>query len=396
MNSKTFDVVICGGGIVGLNIAWALTKQTDFNIAVLDKEPESGVHASGRNSGILHSGIYYPAETLKSKFCLEGNRRLKAYCKEKNLPLDETGKVIVAKNQAEVETLYKLLNQATSNGISASLISLQQLQELEPFAKSTEAALHSPETAVVNPKLILKSLIHDLNQTGKATFFYNCAFKSVASSDEILTTQGVFKFKTFINAAGAYADKLAHAFGTSLSYRFIPFKGIYQLFKKPNLVRGSIYPVPDLRNPFLGVHFTRTIDQSVYVGPTAIPVFGREHYHGMKGITSEAFSILWREWVLLCKNPKFRNIAFTEPQKYLKHFFYQDAKQLVQSLAPEDLEPCLKVGIRPQLVNVDNHELVMDFKVVKHQNQVHVLNAISPAFTCSIPFAEHVVQTCVL
>jgi len=187
---------------------------------------------------------------------------------------------------------------------------------------------------------------------------------------------------------------VAQAFGLARNYRLLPFKGIYHKLKKPaaDKIRGSIYPVPNIRNPFLGVHFTRSVHGDVYVGPTAIPAFGRENYGILKGIDSECAAILLREIHLFFENAKFRAVALEEPRKYLFSHFYKDAEKLVRHLAPHDFIPCDKVGIRPQLVDIESNELVMDFVVKKEGNTVHVLNSISPAFTSSLAFAEMVVE----
>ena len=177
-------------------------------------------------------------------------------------------------------------------------------------------------------------------------------------------------------------------------YRLIPFKGIYRKLKKsaPYTVNGNIYPVPDIRNPFLGIHFTRGIHGDVYLGPTAIPAFGRENYGILRGIDGEGWSILWSDAILFGLNPKFRSVALTEPRKYIFSYFFEDAKKLVKKLEPEHVESCDKVGIRSQLVDWTNKEMVMDFLVESSGNAVHILNPVSPAFTCSMALAKHVVK----
>ena len=187
---------------------------------------------------------------------------------------------------------------------------------------------------------------------------------------------------------------MAHAFGVGLNYKAIPFKGIYKKLRpeKSYLVKGNIYPVPDIRNPFLGVHFTRSVKGDVYLGPTAIPALGRENYGILKGLDLEAVDISLREAILFFVNPKFREVALTEPRKYIFNYFFDDARKLVKELNPEDIIPSDKVGIRPQLVDWDKKELVMDFMVVRNGDSVHILNSISPAFTSSMEFARFVVD----
>ncbi|BCS86931.1 L-2-hydroxyglutarate oxidase [Pseudodesulfovibrio sediminis] len=385
--------VICGAGILGLTIARELIKSGCDDIIIFDKEPELGRHASGRNSGVLHAGIYYDPGTLKAKMCLEGNRRMQAYCEENALPLFKSGKVIVTRSEAELDTLDELKRRARANGGIIETLDEKQLAEVEPNAKTVRRALYSPKTAVVAPKDILKAIQRELEHSGKVRFFFDTRFTG-AGENQVQTSQGTIQYELFINAAGAYSDRVAQAFGVGKNYRLLPFKGIYRKLKQPaaDKINGSIYPVPNIKNPFLGVHFTRSVHGDVYVGPTAIPAFGRENYGLLKGIDTEFLSILLRDARMFVANKKFRNIALDEPRKYFFKHFFSDAAQLVKYLTPNDFLPCDKVGIRPQLVDIRSHELVMDFVIKRHVNTVHILNSISPAFTSSMYFAELVVN----
>jgi len=388
------EVVICGAGIIGLTIARELIKSGASDIIIFEKEDGLGYHASGRNSGVLHAGIYYDPGTLKAKMCLKGNERMQAYCEEHKLPLFKSGKVIVTREEAELETLDELERRATANGGTVEMIDAKQLAEIEPNAKTVERALHSPRTAVVDPKAILQKMREELENSGKVKFFFGTRFLETGGRNIIQTTQGDIGYDLFINAAGSFSDKVAQAFGIAENYRLLPFKGIYHVLKKPaaDKIRGSIYPVPNIKNPFLGVHFTRSVHGDVYVGPTAIPAFGRENYGILKGIDSEFFSILLRDAEMFIENKKFRSVALEEPRKYFFKYFYKDAEKLVRHLAPHDMQPSHKVGIRPQLIDIKKKEMVMDFLVEKHENTIHVLNSISPAFTSSMYFAELVVK----
>lgn len=389
----TADVVICGAGILGLTIARELLASGHTDIIIFDKEDGLGYHASGRNSGVLHAGVYYDPGTLKAKMCLTGNQRMQAYCEEHNLPLFKSGKVIVTREEAELETLYELERRTLANGGQAEIIDEKQLAELEPNAKTIGKALHSPLTAVVDPKAILTKMREELEASGKVRFFFDTKFLS-SGKDMVRTSQGDIGYGLFINAAGAFSDKVAQSFGIAKNYRLIPFKGIYRVLKKPaaDKINGSIYPVPNIKNPFLGVHFTRSVHGDVYVGPTAIPALGRENYGILKGIDSEFLSILLRDMHMFFENEKFRAVALAEPRKYIFKYFFEDAKKLVKHIAPNDMAPSSKAGIRPQLIDIANNELVMDFVVEKHENTVHILNSISPAFTSSMYFAELVVK----
>jgi L-2-hydroxyglutarate oxidase LhgO len=274
------------------------------------------------------------------------------------------------------------------------LIDEKQLKEIEPNAKTCGMALYSYYTAVVEPKTVLKNIHADLIATKKVTILNNTQFKRLKGSKTALTNKGEINFGKFINAAGAYSDKVAHSFDVGLNYRLIPFKGIYKRLKKEksHLVNGNIYPVPDIRNPFLGVHFTKSVEGDVYLGPTAIPAFGRENYGIIQGMDREAIDILTREVVLFFLNSQFRRVVLSEPKKYFKKYFFEDVKELVKKLEPDDIIPSDKVGIRPQLIDWEKRKIVMDFAIIKNGDSTHILNAISPAFTSSMDFAEFVVK----
>lgn len=388
------STLIVGGGIVGLSIARALALRGKRNILVIEKEDALGRHASGRNSGVLHSGIYYTSDTLKARFCHDGNLRMKAYVREHGLPLLETGKVVVAKNEDEIKTLQELYRRGMANGAVVELIDEVRLKEIEPEARTYGLALYSADTAVVDPKAILESIREELTSGGAARIMTGVRFQGVCGSSSIRTNAGEIGFDMLINASGAHSEGVAHAFGVGLKYCIIPFKGVYKKLsaRRAESIRGSIYPVPDIRNPFLGVHFTRGVHGSVYVGPTAMPSFGRENYGFFSGMSAELPRILAKEAVLFIANQKFRNVALTETRKYIPRFFFKDAAALVRNLQPEDLEPSNKAGIRPQLVDWDTKQLVNDFIVLRDGSTVHVLNAISPAFTSALPFADYVLD----
>jgi L-2-hydroxyglutarate oxidase LhgO len=391
---ETASILICGSGVVGLTTARDLVAAGYDDILIIDKEPEAGRHASGRNSGVLHAGIYYAQGSLRAQSCLKGNKRMKEYCREHGLPLVETGKVIVARDESELPTLRELYNRASQNGAKVDLIDDRQLAEIEPNAKSAGQALFSHYTAVVDPKAILKSFQEELRATGKVRFRFGARFTGLARGEGkrlvVRTTDGDISCAFFLGAAGAYGDVVAHAFGLGRDYQLVPFKGIYKKLKKdaPHTVRGSIYPVPNIKNPFLGVHFTRGVHGDVYLGPTAIPALGRENYGILAGIDGEAPAILLRDALLFFRNKKFREVALEEPRKYSFNYFFNDARKLVKELVPSEVEDSPKAGIRPQLVNVRKNELVMDFVIEGTEASVHVLNSISPAFTSSLFFSE--------
>jgi (S)-2-hydroxyglutarate dehydrogenase len=392
MRTDRADVLIVGGGIVGLTLARELAATGRREIVLIEKEPELGRHASGRNSGVLHAGIYYTPDSMRARSCLAGNRLMRAYCREKGLPLLEPGKVIVARQESELAVLDELYRRATANGARVEFVDEQQLAEIEPSARTFRKALYARDTAVVDPRAVLQSLRRDLEGTGGVRIVTDCEFEGLAAPSVAETTRGRIAFQRFVNAAGAYCDVVARAFGVGLEYRLIPFKGIYRKLRKGASLRvnGNIYPVPDIRNPFLGVHFTRSVHGDVYLGPTAIPALGRENYGIFSGAGMEGASILLTEARLFFTNPKFRQVAITEPRKYVPAFFNRDAARMVKSFDPAEFEGSEKVGIRPQLIDRRTGELVMDFVVQARDGSVHVLNPISPAFTSSMDLARSI------
>lgn len=390
MEQKQCQILIVGAGIIGLTIARELTRRGVGDIMILEKERVLGQHASGRNSGVLHAGMYYTPDTMKAKYCVDGNRMMKEFCREKNLTLHETGKVILATGPVEMEALYELKRRADLCGARASIIDNKKLHELEPYAADSEEALHSPDTAVIRPVEVLQALEAELIESGKVTIHYGTTFNRLDGDNQAQTSGGTIKFEKLINAAGAYADRIAHQCGLAKEYKLLPFKGTYKQVasERSFLVRSNIYPVPDLRMPFLGVHFTRSADGDILVGPTAMPAFGRENYGIFSGFDWESASILLRDAVLLFTDPVFRLNAMTEPRKYLKRFVYKGARRLLPELKPEDITDSTHVGMRPQLIHWSSRQLVMDFIVVNESNSLHILNPISPAFTTSLSFAR--------
>lgn len=383
------EIVILGAGIVGLTLARELVARGANDILILEKEAAPGLHASGRNSGVLHAGIYYSPDSVKAQTCIKGNFLMRDYCLEKNLPILQSGKVIVARTPNELPVLDELFNRAEANGAEPRMLNQAELTEVEPNAKTVDRALCSPHTAVVDPRIVVKSILSDLMETGKVRVQFSTKFLGKNQDKSIKTTAGDIGYEKFVNAAGSFADKVAKSFGLAGDFELVPFKGLYRKLKpeKSDTVRGNIYPVPNIKNPFLGVHFTKSVAGDVYLGPTAIPAFGRENYGILKGLDSEALHFLTVDANLFFKNKKFRTIALEEPQKYMFSRFFRDAKRLVKELEPSDIASSSKVGLRPQLVNMKTMELVMDFVVQSTDESVHVLNAISPAFTGSMYFA---------
>lgn len=389
------DYTVVGGGVVGIAIARELATR-GRSVAVLEKEPTLARHASGRNSGVLHAGFYYAPGSLKARLCRDGNRLLREFCFERGCPIVQDGKVVVARNRKEVDALYELERRGRVNDVDVRIIGRKELEALEPAAQTYEKALYSPHTAVVDPVRVCEALADDARSRG-VEFFLDTAVSGLDRDHRVLlTSRGEVAFRHLINCAGAYADRIAHLFGVGREYRMLPFKGTYYELvpHRRGLVRSNIYPVPDLNTPFLGVHFTKTVDGRVIIGPTATPVFGREAYEGLFDTQrGDAWPIFTTEIALWVRNEaRFRAIAWAELRRCIKPWFVREARQLVPAIRGEDMVPSSHLGIRAQLVNLREKTLASDFIVERTDHSTHVLNAVSPAFTCSLAFATYVVD----
>lgn len=393
-----YDYFIIGAGIIGLNIAKNLKQRfPNSKIAIIEKEEELAFHSSGRNSGVLHAGFYYTADSLKAKFTKEGNKALKEFINQRELSINECKKVVVAQNEDEIKGLEELKRRAELNGVELEWISEDRLKKIYPKVKTYKKALLSPLTATVNPKEVTKEFGKVVEELG-VELLLSCKYLSY-HNNKIQTSKGEFKAKKIINCAGLYADKVAKDFGFSKDYVIIPFKGIY-LKDKANTssLNTNIYPVPDLKNPFLGVHYTLTIENEAKIGPTAIPAFWRENYQGLENFNLYEFiEILYYEIKLFFVNAfNFRKLAFDEIKKYKLNYFKGLAKKLTINMNHDGYNSWSTPGIRAQLLNKNTLELVQDFVVQSDDKSVHILNAVSPAFTCSIPFSDWVVEEYIL
>lgn len=390
------DYLIIGAGIIGLAIARELqSRNPKASILVIDKEPDVAYHSSGRNSGVLHAGFYYSADSLKAKFTRDGNFAMKDFCRQKGLKLNECHKVVVAKDESELEPLYELDRRGKRNGVDVRIITEEEMKEIDPNAKTFKFALYSPNTATVDPTELNKAVRDELLQNG-VQFLFGDGYKRKVDGNTIETTSGKFlTARKVINTAGLYADKIARDFGFSQHYTIIPFKGIYLKYtKKDKPIKTNIYPVPNLKNPFLGVHYTITVDGTIKIGPTSIPAFWRENYKGMDNFKAgELGNVLsWEARLFLSNAFGFRGLAFDEIKKYNKSYFVSLATSMVHNIDKSGFTEWSKPGIRAQLLNTKTLELVMDFVVEGDNTTIHVLNAVSPAFTCSFPFAKWVVD----
>jgi L-2-hydroxyglutarate oxidase LhgO len=390
------DFLIIGAGIVGLSIAWELNRRhPTARILVLEKEPRLAAHASGRNSGVIHSGIYYAEGSLKARLCAVGGRRLAAYCDERKLPLRRVGKIIVPLDASDAGRLESLAARGRANGAPFSLVGPDDLRRIEPDARSADGrALHNPDAAVIEPAAVVERLARELADHGVEIRL--AAPAGVGSGGTVTAAGGRLPYGHLVNAAGAWADRVARAFGVGERYRILPFRGTYLRLRPDAGVRvnGLIYPVPDLRFPFLGVHCTPSPAGRVYVGPTAAPALGRENYRRLAGLSlRDLAAITGRLLQQYVRNTDgFRHYLHREAPRLVRPGLVRAARALLPRLASRDLEPSDKVGIRAQLFDRERGALETDFVIEAGPRSTHVLNAVSPAFTCAFSFAEMVVE----
>jgi len=389
------DFLIIGAGIIGLAIGKTLRDlYPQRDICIVEKEPSLGVHSSGRNSGVLHAGFYYTPDSLKAKFTRLGNYELTRFCEERGLKINKCGKVVIARNEKELEILKELKRRGEANGVELYLITEKELREIEPGAKTYRYAIWSPSTATVEPLEILKTLEKELKEK-EIRIFYSTPYEKVLKNEKkVMAGRNVFIVERIINCAGLYADRIAKDFGFSKDYEIVPFKGLYLEYSgNDNFIKTNLYPVPDITFPFLGVHFTVTVNGKIKIGPTAIPVFSRENYKGLKGLKlKEILRAFKWNWKLAVNNAEFRRLAVEEIKKYNKKFLIKQAGLLVKTIPDARWFSWSKPGIRAQLIDIRNLRLVQDFLVEGDGYSTHILNAVSPAFTASLPFARYVVE----
>lgn len=359
----------------------------------MEKEAEPGLHASGRNSGVLHAGFYYSADSLKARLCKDGNKELTEYCLERGLPINRCGKLVVAADEDEHAGLAELLRRGRTNGVELNEVSEAEAKEIEPRVITFQKALFSPTTVTIAPSAVMLALVDDARKAG-INIVTNTAFLG-HDGRLVKTTQGDFEAGYVVNAAGLYADRIAMDYGFSQNFRILPFKGLYLYANERETgLRTNIYPVPDLRYPFLGVHFTVDVAGRTKIGPTAIPAFWREQYQGWANFSfSEMTEILMRDAGLFFHNDfSFRHVAFQEFQKLSRSKMTQLAGRMVQGVKRDAYQKWGKPGIRAQMLNIKERRLEMDFCFEGDDRSFHVLNAVSPAFTCSMPFSRYVVK----
>ncbi|MBP3041379.1 L-2-hydroxyglutarate oxidase [Bacillaceae bacterium Marseille-Q3522] len=387
-----YDYLIIGGGIVGLSTAYALLKKhPQASMIVLEKEASWSQHQTGRNSGVIHSGIYYKPGSLKARFAKEGGRRLRQFCDENNIKYDICGKIIVATEEKEMPELQKLYQRGLDNKLAIEKISQAEMKEIEPNVNGI-AAIKVPMAGIVDYKEVSVSLARNIEKLGGAlqTDTKVIDIRESEKEVEVTTNNGVFHGTQLINCAGLFCDRVAKMAGVNPKMKIIPFRGEYFQLKKEkaHLVKNLIYPVPDPQFPFLGVHLTRMIDGEIHAGPNAVLAFKREGYHKTDLNLFDLFDVLTYPafWKIAGQHLRY---GMGEMYRSInKNKFLQSLQQLVPAIEKDDLVKA-EAGVRAQALTIDG-KLIDDFMILKGKRSIHVCNAPSPAATASLSIGEEI------
>lgn len=392
MKNNDYDLIIIGAGIVGAACALTLKQQKpNLKILLLEKEPAAAQHQTGRNSGVIHAGVYYPPGSLKAKFCREGLEQTIAFCQQQSLPYIQCGKLIVATNDVEESRLQALDKRCQQNDLAPIWMDDAQIRKKEPNIRG-QAAILVKHTGITDYTSVTQRLL-DLFQANEGQVFFGHGLQAIEDSSNglsVLTDKAKFRTQQLLNCAGLHADRIATKANLQINTRIVPFRGEY--FRLPSkfndVVQHLIYPVPDPTLPFLGVHLTRMIDGTVTVGPNAVLALAREGYKKSKINLKDTLSTLSYAgfWRLLSKYP-------SSSMRELKNSLFRSGylKQ-VQKYCPDiglkDLLP-YPSGVRAQAVN-SKGELCHDFEFAQDARSLHVVNAPSPAATSALPIAKHI------
>jgi len=386
---KQCDVLIIGSGVVGLSTGIALLQsRPSLKVIIADKEKDLGLHASGRNSGVLHAGFYYSPDSLKAKFCRDGNFELRKLAKKYGVPVKDVGKVVVARNDDEDSRLNTLFERGITNGVELEIHPVEKLKDFEPLAITHNRFMWSPNTGISDSIAIVKAMRHEFLSLG-GEIHYESKVKLLEKNGEIIDSSNLFRFKYVVNAAGAQADRISRSVGVGSEYAMLPFMGVYRATSEKNLpLKRLVYPVPHPINPFLGVHFTLTIDGKVKIGPTAIPIAGREQYSFKEGWSGSDIvqALKGMRSLVTGDSHDFGAILKSEWPKVIQKMLVKESTELVPSAIGVKDWQRKPPGIRAQLVHLPTGKLEQDYVVKNLKNSTHILNAVSPGWTSAIPF----------
>ena len=387
-----FDVTIIGGGIVGLATALQLLRQfPHLKLAIIEKENALATHQTGHNSGVIHSGIYYKPGSLKAKNCVEGVKDLLTFCDENNVSYQKCGKIVVATRPEEISRLEELERRGKANGVpDLEMIGPERLKEIEPHATGLQA-LYSPQTGIVDFVQVAHAYAKRIELMGGLIFLGQpVQGVDVKGKESIVkTATKEYRTKYLINCAGAYSDQIARMCGTQQAmYQIIPFRGEYYFLKpeKRSLLKGLIYPVPDPKFPFLGVHLTRTIHGEVEAGPNAVLALSKVGYRKTDINPADLWQMMRYKGFWKMVGRYWRMGMYEVYRSFSKKAFVKDLQRLMPELTEEDIVPGGS-GVRAQAVKADG-TMLDDFAIAEEPTQLHVLNAPSPAATASLAIGK--------
>ncbi|WP_268877806.1 L-2-hydroxyglutarate oxidase [Helicobacter vulpis] len=392
--ARIYDCIVVGGGILGHSVAMQLLqKYPDFKVILLEKEHGSALHQTGRNSGVIHAGVYYTPGTLKAQFCYEGNKATKAFCAENGIAYEECGKLLVASDALELERMEVLLERTKENGLERTRLDAQELREMEKNIVGL-GGLFFPTSAIVSYPAITQAMGARFKQQG-GEVVYNAQVVGLsehARGVKIDTTSGVFESNYLITCAGLHADRLVKMLGITPDFTICPFRGEYfKLASRHNhIVKHLIYPIPDPSMPFLGVHLTRMIDGSVTVGPNAVLALKREGYLKSDVSLKDIKEMITHKGVRKVIAKYFKPGLAEFKHSFCKKSYLALVQKYCPSLCLEDLTPH-PAGVRAQAVSAGG-ELIEDFLFSNTPRSVNVCNAPSPAATSALPIGGHILQ----
>jgi L-2-hydroxyglutarate oxidase len=397
VENDTYDYLIIGGGILGAAVAFELSQSSpESSIAIVEKEAESALHQTGNNSGVIHSGLYYKPGSKKAKLCIEGRRLLIDFAKKHHVPHDICGKIVVATQKDELESLDRIFNNGLENGCAGiKMIGPTGIKQHEPHCEGIKG-IYVPETGIIDYRSFTEKLIGEVKRVNeKSVVLFECKAKSFSTFKEltkVITNKGVFKASKMIVCGGLFADKFGGIDEPNLKLKVVPFRGDYYELSESgkHKVKHLIYPVPDPRFPFLGVHFTRMINGAIECGPNAVFSFKREGYSKWSFSISDSIDALSYKgtWKLFFKY--WRQGLQEYKRALFKKEFLKSLNKLIPSLKMEDIKPA-RSGVRAQALDEEG-SLIYDFELLKKGNHLHVLNAPSPAATACLSIAKEIVN----
>jgi L-2-hydroxyglutarate oxidase len=394
MSNHRADVAIVGGGIVGLATAYRLSQShPGKRVLILEKEADVAHHQTGHNSGVLHSGIYYKPGSLKAINCREGKLAMQAFCEEEGLPYDVCGKVIVALDESELAALERIYERGQANGVKCEIIDQPRLRELEPHAAGIQA-IHVPEAGIVDYKQVCERLAEIIRQAG-GEIVHHCKVQGMPQNEGrvvLETTNGDYEADYVVTCAGLHSDRVAKLSGQAVEAKIVPFRGEYYelLPEAEHLCRNLIYPVPDPKFPFLGVHFTRMIHGGIECGPNAVLALAREGYRKTDINLKDLFESLTYPGFLRMAMKHWKMGLGEQWRSFSKGAFVKALQRLMPEIKKEHLRPA-PAGVRAQALNREG-SLVDDFVIVESDRVLNVLNAPSPAATASLNIGRLIVE----